>query len=209
MDNLNLVNRIILQSPKRFEETVKGFKEVSKFPNYSIKDSVASYKDKYTRSANSCAELAMSNGKYTYLGHFAPELRKYDFRDKLDYIIKKMQDETGELSAFVTGGHDVGTGGNKFAADESFRQLADIGNVLDNNNVENLTMIAAKKKFDIKDNLAVTGDSFIFSHTPTDCRFNPLQIDKPNPTREELEALLKTRYGIVEIAPEHTIEYIG
>ena len=58
-----------------------------------------------------------------------------------------------------------------------------------------------------KDNLAVSEDKFIITHTP-DFSQNPMKI-KGNPNQAELEKLFSDNYSIVEIDPEHSINYIG
>ena len=201
------ITNIVVQAPEKFKKSVKGFKEVSPFPYYRVTDGVTSAENKVTYNANTCAILAMSNGKETYLGHYAPEVRKSDFMDKLDFIIKKFQDSTGRVSAIVVGGHDFRNINPIFKSKDSYKQLADIGNLLDKNNVNNLTMIAGKVNPVFKDNLAVSEDKFIITHTP-DFSKNPMKL-KGNPNQAELEKLFSDNYSIVEIDPEHSINYIG
>ena len=131
------IREIIVQSPKKFEQTIKPFikSEVSPFPRYKLKYSVTSPDSKYTMNANTCTILGMSNGKDTFLGHFAPELEDPNFADRLDYIIKKLQDATGELSAIIAGGHDYNLDNIVYQSKKSYDKLAEVGGLLDKNSV--------------------------------------------------------------------------
>ena len=206
MKLLTPITDIIIESPKRFEQTIKGFEEVAPFPQYHIKHSVISDGDKFTKNANTCTILGMSNGKDTFLGHFAPELKTSDFKDKLDYIVKKFQDKTGQLTAVITGGFDhemlIPI---KRQATESFEQLAEVGEIVDKNNAI-LTMIGGKKTPLFMDNLAVTKEKFILSHTPKKIGFEPMKDYKDG---TDLENFLSEKYSISEIDPQHTLNYIG
>ena len=201
------IHEIAIQSPKKFEETIKGFREVSPFPLYSIEHAVASQEPKYTKYANTCAILGMSNGKKTYLGHYAPENHYADFKNKLERDVKKMQDETGELSAFITGGYNCGAHGDKTAS-ESFTQLAEIGEVLDKAGAR-ITMIAGKREPVFKDNVAVTPDRFIFSQSPNRVGFDPVPKFNLCKTKAEIEDIGYRNYGISEIDEAHNIYFEG
>ena len=50
------VRDIVLQTPKDFEKTINGFREVAPFPKYSIQEAVASTEPKYTKNANETSE---------------------------------------------------------------------------------------------------------------------------------------------------------
>lgn len=198
---------IIFQTPKVFERTIKDFREVSPFPKYSIQEAVTSTEPKYTKNANTCAILGMSNGKTTYLGHFAPELHSAKFKEQLEHDVKRMQDETGELSAVITGGYDYGAGKNTNQSISSFNQLAEIGEVLDKADAK-LTMIAAKKNPVFVDDMAVTGDKFILSqHDGKQVTDVMPELRKYN-DKISIEQALNNHYGIVEIEPSHNI-FIG
>ena len=205
------VKTLIFQSPKKFEQAIKGYTEVSPFPQYSI-HAVAAADAKYTKNANTCAILAMSNGKRTYLGHYAPEYKSSKFKSQLEHDVKKMQDETGELSAIITGGMDKditnGTGGLLSSqVKDSYTQLAEIGEVLDKANA-NLTMISAKILPSFKEHLAVTPDKFIITHSPNSINSKIPKLSS-YPNTNEFEKELNNYYSIVEIDPAHKIYYEG
>ena len=191
---------IIFQSPRVFVDTTNSFKEVGKFPNYRLEDGVVSQDSKVSSCANTCSILGMYNGKDIYEGHFAPELKRGDFLQKLDYIIKKFQDATGMAEAVVVGGWDYNIGTKE--AKDSFELSCDIGNVLDKNDVPT-SMFCAKRKPKYTEALAVTKDGFFITHNKkigTKSDFLPTE-----PTKEELEEILSNNYEIFEIAPEHNI----
>ena len=204
MKNLN----IAIVSPNIFKQTTKNFKEVSPCPLYTLLDGIASKENKYTMGGNTCSIIAMNNGKSTYLGHFAPEFRELSFKQKLDNIIRKFKAQTGELSAIVTGGYDYKVPANNKEAIKSFEQIAEIGEILDKNNAH-LTMIACKTNPIFTDNLAVTNDEFILSHSPKTGGNIPTRKLTSNTSTEELEDLLNNEYSIVEIDPLHTIIFGG
>ena len=204
--NPHIITDISIITPSIFKEATKGFKEVSPFPYYRVTDGISSNALKVTYNSETCAILGMSNGKETYIGHFAPEIRKSDFTDKLDYIIKKFQDATGYISAIITGGHDYNRINLIYKSKESYNQLADIGALLDKNNVNNLTMIAAKKESAFfVDNLAISEGEFLLA--PRAIRDNnPLKLSQ-NMTSADLENVLKKNYSIVEVDSGHKIDY--
>lgn len=154
---------IIFQQPQKFQETVKGFKEVCKFPHYFLKDGVASPNGKVTYGANTCCVLAMDNGAETYLGHFAPEYMKYDFMAKLDEIVRRFKDATGELQAVILGGHSKFVKPNVQEANQSFTQLANVANVLDRH-TSHITMIGGKYNPTFVEDVAIQGDKVFVSH---------------------------------------------
>ena len=197
------VKEIVVQTPKRFFETMRDAREVSAFPRYRLTDAIVSDEPKYTLCANTCSILAMSNGKQTYLGHFAPDLPQRNFKERLEYEVKKMQDETGQLTAFVTGGYDsrIYPGMEK-----SFTQIAEIGEVLDKAGT-NVSMIAGKRKMRFLDNLAVNNDSFILSHNTGFHGQEAIPELRECKNRLELENALNNYYGVVEIEPEHHIRF--
>ena len=199
------ITDIVIQSPKKFEQTIQGFQEVSPFARYTLSDAVISNKNKYTLYANSCTVLGMSNGKNTYLGHFAPELKMSDFKDRLDNIVKKFKDQTGQLTAIITGAfdHSLITPRPKDAV-ESFTQMAEVGEVLDKNNAV-LSMIGGKRLPLFMDNLAVTSHEFILSHTPKKAGAEPMRTFN----NTNLEEFLSEKYSVSEINPQHTINYRG
>lgn len=202
------IKEIVLESSKKFESTIDGFLEVSPFPEYSIYKAVKSEESKFTKSANTCAILGMSNGKQTYLGHYAPELKSQKFKKQLEYDVKKMQDETGELSAIITGGYDkdLQDGVNSVRKQQitaSFTQLAEIGEVLDKAGA-NLTMVAAKTNPSFKENLAVTPDRFILSFTPYTIASKYPDITKCK-NNAEIEQELSKFYSISELDSFHNI----
>lgn len=200
------ITDIIIQSPKKFEQTIQGFREVSPYARYTLNDAVISDGDKFTMYANSCTILGMSNGKNTYLGHFAPELKTSEFKEKLDRIVKKFKDQTGQLTAFITGGLDHNMQFPfKKSAEESFTQMAEVGEILDKNNAI-ISMVGGKKAPLFMDNLAVTKDAFIFSHTSKRTNLNPMIDYKEH---NNLEEFLKEKYSVAEIDPQHTINYTG
>lgn len=201
------IREIAIQTPKKFEETIKDFREVSPFPLYSIEHAVASEEPKYTQYANTCAILGMSNGKKTYLGHFAPENHYADFKSKLERDVKKMQDETGQLSAFVTGGYDYNVKGYRDSK-ESFEQLAEIGEVLDKAGAS-ITMLAGKEKPVFKDNMAVTPDRFILSHSTNMPGFELIPDFKKCMTKADFENTGYNYYRISEIDEAHNIYFEG
>lgn len=201
----NPVRDIILQAPKNFEKTIKDFKEVAPFPNYSVKEAVMSTEPKYTKNANTCAILGMSNGKTTYLGHFAPELHSAKFKEQLEHDVKKMQDETGKLSAVITGGYDYSIGSNQ--AKTSFDQLAEIGEILDKADA-NITMIAAKRKPAFVDDMAITNDKFILSQHDGKLITDVIPELRKCNDRLSTEQALNNYYGIVETDSAHNI-FIG
>lgn len=201
------VRDIVLQTPKDFEKTINGFREVAPFPKYSIQEAVASTEPKYTKNANTCAILGMSNGKTTYLGHFAPELHSAKFKEQLERDVKRMQDETGELSAVITGGYDYNAGKNINQAKTSFDQLAEIGEVLDKADAK-LTMIAGKKNPVFVDDMAVTSDKFILSQHDGKLVTDVMPELRKYNNKIGIEQALENRYGIVEIEPSHNI-FIG
>lgn len=200
---------IVIMSPKIFKKTTENFREVSPFPLYKLQNAVASQENKVTMFGNTCAILGMNNGKSTYLGHFAPECKTWSFKENLDYIVQKFKDETGELFAIVTGGYDYRASAPvKNQASKSFEQVAEIGEILDKNKAE-LTMICGKLNPVFTDNLAVTENQFILSHTPKINGSIPTQNLKPNLPLEKMEDFLSNEYSIVEINPLHSINYIG
>ena len=206
------IREIVIQSPKKFEKTISGFLEVSPFPEYNIHNAIKSTEPKFTQNANTCAILGMSNGKQTYLGHYAPELKTSKFKQQLEYDVKKMQDETGALSAIVTGGYDrnVHSGMNSVTAPQirdSFTQLAEIGEILDKAGA-NLTMIAGKLNPEFKEHLAITGDRFILTHNPNKINSKLPELSKCK-TDSEIERTLENQYSIVEIDLPHKIYYEG
>ena len=73
----------------------------------------------------------MDNGKETFLGHFAPEYMPNNFMTKLDELVNKFKDATGELKAVIIGGYSSLAPVNEQQAKRSCSQLAAIGNVLD------------------------------------------------------------------------------
>lgn len=154
---------IIFQNPQKFQETVKGFKEVCEFPNYRVKDGVISPKGKVTYGVNTCSVLAMDNGKETYLGHFAPEYMRGDFMTTLDEIVKRFKDATGELKAVILGGYSRLAPPNEQEAKKSFSQLADIGNVLDRH-TSHITMIGGKYNPTFVEDVAIQGDKVFVTH---------------------------------------------
>lgn len=202
------IKEIVIQPAKKFESAIKDFREVSPFPEYSIYKAVRSEESKFTKSANTCAILGMSNGKQTYLGHYAPELKSQKFKKQLEYDVKKMQDETGELSAIITGGYDkdLRDGVNSVRKQQitaSFTQLAEIGEVLDKAGA-NLTMVAAKTNPSFKENLAVTPDRFILSFTPNTIASRYPDITKCK-NNAEIEQELSKFYSISELDSFHNI----
>ena len=201
------IKTIIIQSPKRFIETSSEFKEVCKFPHYRISDGISSSAAKRTLCGNTCSILGMSNGVDTYVGHYAPEYKKSDFKNKLDYLIKKFQDKSGNNStAIVTGAYDFSAGTDRLAAKNSFELAADIGEVLDINGVD-ATFIAAKKIPVFVDNLAVTDNAFILS-PKMNRGFNlPVFNIKKSPDKTELDAMLSDKYSIYEPSAEHKISF--
>ena len=201
------IKEIVIQSNKKFEETINGFREVSPFPLYSIEHAVVSEEPKYTKYANTCAILGMSNGKKTYLGHFAPENHYADFKNKLERNVKKMQDETGQLSAVVTGGYNYSVAGYNDAK-ASFEQLAEIGEVLDKAGAS-ITMLAGKRQPLFKDNMAVTPERFILSQSSNRVGFDPVPDFKNCKTKQDFENLGYKHYGISELDDVHNIYFEG
>ncbi len=206
MKIISPITDIIIESPKKFETTIQGLREVSPFAKYTLNDAVISNEDKFTLNANSCTILGMSNGKNSYLGPFAPELKTSDFKDRLDYIVKKFKDQTGHLTAIITGGFDHNISiPIKKQAEESFTQMAEVGEVLDKNNAV-LTMISGKRTPLFMDNLAIKDNSFILSHTPKKVGAEPM---KDYDMKTDLEEFLYNKYSVSEIDSQHTLNYIG
>ena len=200
------ITDIIIESPKKFKTTIDGIREVSPFARYTLNDAVISNEDKYTLNANTCTILGMSNGKNTYLGHFAPEFKTSEFKERLDYIVKKFKDQTGQLTAIITGGFDYNISTPiKRQAEESFRQMSEVGEILDKNNAV-LSMIGGKKTPLFIDNLAIKDNKFILSHTSKHTEFEPM---KNYNNKANLEEFLSDKYSVYEIDTQHTIEYIG
>lgn len=200
---------IVIQSPKLFQQTIRNFREVAPCPLYDLRHGVTSIGNKFTLDANTCAILAMNNGKSTYLGHFAPEFKTFNFKQKLNTIVENFKAQTGELFAIITGGFDyMNNTANKEAA-KSFEQLTEIAEILDKNNAE-LTIIAGKKTPYFRENLAVTKNKFILSYSPQNIEYTvPTKNLNPNSSINELENFLDNEYGIVEINPLQSINYVG
>lgn len=202
------VNKIILETPKKFQETIREFREVSEFPKYRINDGVSSKENKYTLNANTCAILGMSNGRNTYLGHYAPEYKTFSFKDMLDRIVKTFQDETGELSAIITGGYDFNAGKNINQSKDSFELVANIAEILDKNNAK-LSVIAAKRNPIHKEHLAITKDSFILTQSPNKYGDKVFEGLTEQSSHNKIEDMLYKQYSIAEIDPEHKLNFIG
>ncbi|MCD8378599.1 MAG: hypothetical protein LUB59_07425 [Candidatus Gastranaerophilales bacterium] len=201
---LTPIKKIIIQDIPVFEKTVsKGFKEVCKFPNYKVGDGVVSRTQKFTTRANTCSVLGMSNGEETYIGHFAPEDRSFNFLDTLDYIIKSFKDKTGKATAVLTGGYDYAAAGGSTQAQESFSLGANIAGIVDKNGIP-LSMVFGKKNPVFTDTLAAAEDAFILSAQPKSGYINPLKFNK-NPNKQELLQILENNYRVAEIEPEHSI----
>lgn len=207
MAPLTPVRTLSIQSPDKFKQTTKLFNEVCEFPHYKVTDGVVSSEAKYTRGGNTCSILAMSNGKDTYIGHFAPEFYGGNFKDKLDYIVQKFKDKSGELTAMITGGFSRNAQkANLDEANRSFTQLAVIGDVL-GRHTDDITMIAGKTNPVFVDNLAVDGEKFILSHTPKiGSKYTPEL--KKNPTSQEVEQALYDNYEIVDFDGTPEIEVV-
>lgn len=201
MKLMNPVNEIIFTTPERFAKSVKKAVEVGEFPKYKVTDGVMSARDKFTTGANTCSGLALSGGDLSYLGHYAPELRRPDFLEKLDYIIKSFQDKSGEKgSGILAGGYDFNVKECGIDSVGSFNLFADAANLLDKRGVD-FTMICGKKNPLYTDSLAVIGDKFIMTQA------NKLRI-KQNflnniSNAQELEQFLFDTRSVAEISPNH------
>jgi hypothetical protein len=150
----------------------------------------------------------MSNGNQTYLGHFAPEIKKADFLQKLDYIVKSFEDATGQLSAVVTGALDYRVGNKSREAVNSNLLCSEICEVLDKNSAD-LTVIADKTNPVFRDCLAVTPDKFILSHSSQigkSINSSPFNLKK-EPTKQELDKLLYDNYQLYEPSEHHHITF--
>lgn len=191
------IKTLIVQSPERFEETTKRFKEICPFPYYHVSDGVASTSPKKTFGANTCTVLAMSNGEQTYLGHFAPEFMKGDFKQKLDYIVQQFKDKTGQLSAMITGGYSHLAPPNKAESVKSFEQLTSVSEVV-GRHTDDITMIAGKSNPVFVENLAVDGENFILSHSKKLGKGTRTPQLKQNPTPQEIEQAFYENYEIAE-----------
>ena len=194
---------IVVQSPKKFKALISDFREVCEFPNYRINDGVSSKEHKFSANANTCTLLGMNNGVDTYLGHYAPEYKKPDFKEKLDYIVKKFQDKTGELDAVIAGGYSYDVISNPQAAKDSFTLVAQVGEVLDKNGA-NLTVIAGKRVPSFVDNLAVTEDKFVLSHSPN---YATCFLNYPEPEVIKNASQLDAKYEIFEPSETHKLSF--
>lgn len=198
------ISTLVVQSPNRFKETVNRFKEVCEFPHYRVNDGVASVEPKVTLGGNTCTILGMSNGEESYIGHFAPEFLRGDFNQKLDLIIKKFMDKTGELSAIITGGYSRFADGGSAEAVKSFEQSARVAEVLDKY-TSDITMISGKRNPVFTDCLAVDGDRFILSHSKKVGVNNSTPHLKQNPTPQEIQAELYKNYEIADLDGTSTV----
>ena len=206
MPTIKKLPEIVLESPNRFQKTISNFREVCPFPKYSVTQGVASKENKFTLCANTCMILGMNNGKSTYIGHFAPELKLSNFKQKLDYIVKKFKDETGHLNAIITGGYHYEIP-NSIQSIKSFEQMVDAAEVLDHNDAF-LTMICGKVNPKFTDNLAITKEKYILSHSKKIGGYVPTISLNSQASKIELEELLKNNYSVVELEPEQKICYL-
>lgn len=187
---------IIFQKPQKFEQTIKGFKEVCEFPNYKVTSGIASKQGKVTYGVNTCSVLAMDNGVETYLGHFAPEYMRGDFTSKLDEIVRRFKDATGELKAVILGGYSRLAPPNMQEANRSFNQLAEIGNVLDRH-TSHITMIGGKVNPTFVEDVAIKGDKVFVTHKRKIGQSYTPEL-KPSTNSSANELILERDYEIVD-----------
>ena len=207
MSEIAPINRIVIQSNQLFDRTIKGFEEIGSQDNFYLRNGFASVGDKFTRRANTCGILGMSNGKTTMIKHVAPESKPRNFIEQLDEIVKRFKDETGKLHAIITGGWDCDVASKSQAAIDSSILLSEMGEVLDKN-FANLSMIAWKRNPTFTDGLAVTKDSFILTHDPILGK-KGLPIFPKDATPSEISRILDDNYRINEIDDAFTICYEG
>lgn len=197
------ITKIIVQTPDRFAQTVKGVKEVCKAPHYRVSDGISSNLPKFTTKVNTCSALALSNGADTYVGHYAPEFHTSKFFSELERKVKTFQDKTGEpCTGILVGGYGYNVKQAGINSVDSFEQLAEIGELLDKQNVD-FSMFGGKLKPLFTESLAVFDDAFILSHerkigTKTD-------LLRKDVTKQELDRVFSENYIVNELSDNHKL----
>jgi hypothetical protein len=104
----------------------------------------------------------------------------------------------------ITGGFSRFASGNPKEVEKSYEQLAKIGEVVDKHTPQ-ITMIAGKLEPTFTDNLAVTSDKFILSHSPILGKKSPLPKIDPKSSEEECKAFFDKYYEISDLDATPTI----
>lgn len=197
------ITKIIVQTPERFAQTVKGVKEVCKAPHYRVSDGISSNLPKFTTKINTCSALALSNGADTYIGHYAPEYYTAKFKNELERTVKSFQDKTGEqCTGVLVGGYGYDVKQAGINSVDSFERLAEIGEILDKQNVD-FSMFGGKFKPLYTESLAVLDDAFVLSHerkigTKTD-------LLRKDISKQELDKVFAENYIVNELSDNHRL----